>query len=304
MKYSKNAKIAVVLGGENSEHEVSLVTGKAMADALRKSGYTNVHVVELKRKSIVQQVVDVAPEVILIGLHGRWYEDGCLQGLLELLEIPYSGCGVLSSSLCMDKAVSRQVAAAAGIAVPKFATVKAGESCPIAFPVFVKPSKEGSSRGVYLVDSAAGFESAVAEASAFAGIVLVEEKILGTEVCCTVVDGKAIGTGEIVPKNSFYDYESKYHSSGGTQYHFPARLQPQVENAVLRSGEIAYAAHACQGIVRVDFIVNAQGTPYLIELNTLPGLTPSSLVPKSAAVIGKSFETLVEELLQSARLSA
>jgi D-alanine-D-alanine ligase len=299
-------KVAVLYGGRSAEREVSLATGKACAEALRSRGL-DVTLVDAGLDLDVR-LRAMGAEVAFVALHGRWGEDGCTQGLLESMGIPYTGSGVLASAAAMDKVVSKLLFKAAGLSLAGYRVVPPGAvgqvtvaDLPAGLPAVVKPACEGSSVGVHVVKEAAELPAALADAARFKGDVIVEEYIRGQEVNVAILDGAALGTVEMVPSREFYDYVAKY-TPGSTQYFVPARLPEEATARVCRDTETAYRALGCAGAARVDFIVAADGTPYILEVNTLPGMTGTSLVPKIAAGKGIPFPELCERLLDGASL--
>ncbi len=301
-------RVAVLYGGKSTEREVSLRTGKACADALVSKGYdvALVDVDEELAARLREQRVDVA----FNALHGRWGEDGCVQGLLEVMRVPYTGSGVLASAMGMDKVVAKAMFRALGLALieyrvfpPERAGSISAADLPFGIPCVVKPSGEGSSVGVHLVRDAAKLADACRDAATFKGDVIVERYVKGTEVNVAVLDGKALGAIEIVPANEFYDYAAKY-TAGTTKYFYPARIPDAHRDRVMQAAEVAHRGLGCAGVTRVDFIVAQDGTPYILEINTLPGMTATSLVPKIAAGLGIPFPELCERILDSAALKA
>jgi len=304
----KGKKVAVLYGGRSTEREVSLDSGKACAAALQSRGHDVVLLdVDLE---IAARLREARADVAFIALHGRWGEDGCIQGLLESMAIPYTGSGVLASSVGMDKVFSKVLFRAFGLKVVDYAvfppgrlaTVTVGD-LPFGLPCVVKPSGEGSSVGVHIVREAGALAAACRHAARYKGDVIVERYVKGKEINVAVLDGKALGAIEIVFAGEFYDYEAKYRSSA-TEYIYPARLAEAHMRRVLEAAEIAHRALGCAGVTRADFIVTADGTPYVLETNTLPGMTSHSLVPKIAAGNGISFAELCERMLQGAALQA
>jgi D-alanine-D-alanine ligase len=301
-------KVAVLYGGKSTERDVSLRTGKACADALVSKGHdvTLVDVDEDLAARLREQRIDVA----FNALHGRWGEDGCVQGLLEVLRVPYTGSGVLASAMGMDKVVAKAMFKALGLALieyrvfpPERAASIAAADLPFGIPCVVKPSGEGSSVGVHLVKDPAKLAAACLDAATFKGDVIVERYVKGIEVNVAVLDGKALGAIEIVPANEFYDYAAKY-TAGTTKYFYPARIPDAHRDRVTQAAEVAHRGLGCAGVTRVDFIVDQDGTPYILEINTLPGMTATSLVPKIAAGLGIPFPELCERILDSAALKA
>jgi D-alanine-D-alanine ligase len=304
-----NKRVGVLSGGLSVEREVSLRSGAAISEALRSLGYRVVDV-DVQR-DVALRLLDMSIDVAFIALHGRYGEDGSIQGLLESMHIPYTGSGVLASAVGMDKVFSKQVFLARGIPTPLYRSFDTQEAAlsgldelPFPFPLVVKPSREGSSVGVFICKTREACVDAIPKASAFAGTVLLEQFIAGREVQGSVLDDVSLGAIEIVPAREFYDYEAKYSAGSGTKYLFPAPL-PAPQYA--RVNAVCLAAHkalGCSGATRSDCIVTAEGEVWLLELNTLPGMTATSLLPKIAAGRGIDFPALCERLLLGASLKA
>lgn len=288
--------VAVLLGGLSSEREVSLVSGKACADALERLG-ARVSRVDAGR-DLAQVLTALKPDVVFNALHGAWGEDGCVQGVLETLGLPYTHCGVLASALAMDKAKAKAVLAAAGVAVPggglfNRRAVAADHVLPP--PYVVKPNAEGSSVGVFLVFDGANRppQEVVAESWTYGEEVMVEPYIAGKELAVGVMDGKAMTVTEILPTTGFYDYEAKY-GEGGSQHVVPAQIPPEVFEEAKRLAELAHAALGCRGVTRSDLRYDdVNRVLVLLEVNTQPGMTSTSLVPEQAAAGGVDFDRLV-----------
>lgn len=304
----KGKRVAVLYGGLSSEREVSLRTGKACADGLVQKGY-DVTLLDVDRE-VAARLREGRFDVAFNALHGRWGEDGCIQGLLEAMGIPYTGSGVLASALGMDKVVSKAMFRALGIPVIDYAVFPAPSAAsisatdlPFGLPCVVKPSGEGSSVGVHLVRDPSKLSDACKDAATFKGDVIVERYVKGTEVNVAVLDGEPLGAIEIVPANEFYDYAAKY-TAGTTRYFYPARIPDPHAKAAMEAAGAAHRGLGCAGVTRVDFIVAPDGTPFILEINTLPGMTATSLVPKIAAGLGIPFPDLCERILEGAALKA
>ncbi len=301
-------KVAVLYGVRSTERDVSLRTGKACAEALRERGY-EVTLVDADLE-VAARLREARAEVAFVALHGRWGEDGSIQGLLESMGIPYTGSGVLASALGMDKVFSKLLFREHGLKVVEYRVfphqhadrITVGD-LPFGLPAVVKPAAEGSSVGVHIVREAGALGEACRDAASFKGDVIVERYVKGMEVNVALLDGKALGAIEIVPSREFYDYTAKY-TAGSTEYFYPARLPPEHYRHVCDAGAHAYAILGCSGMTRADFIVMADGTPFILEMNTLPGMTATSLVPKIAAGNGIPFPELCERLLEGAALNA
>lgn len=303
----KDKIIGVLLGGLSKEREISLKSGQAILDALITKGYDAVSVDVGKNIDEVLQKKGV--EVAFLALHGRYGEDGCVQGLLEIRGIPYTGSSVMASALSMDKYLCKKIVAGNSIRVPKDYFVDAWredlkaalDGLALDFPLIVKPSREGSTIGISKVAGPGDLEEAVRQAAALDSRVLIEEFIPGREVTVGIVDKEALPVLEVVPKNGFYDFEAKY-TPGATEYFCPADLPAGLSRTLQDQALTIYHQLGCEGVGRVDFIVFEEKIPYFLEINTLPGMTSTSLVPKAAKAAGISFEDLVEKILISARL--
>jgi D-alanine-D-alanine ligase len=301
-------KIGVLLGGLSAERDVSIRSGEAVLAALADRGHDAVPVFVDRDIDLVlrQTRIDVA----FLALHGRYGEDGCVQGLLEVLGIPYTGSGVLASGLAMNKGKAKEIFRLHNLPTAPGYVIQAdsGEDVieshgAFGFPVVVKPAGEGSSLGIQVARDELELEAAVEEALRYDDDVLVERFVDGKEISVGVLDGKALGAVEVAPKRGFYDFQSKY-TVGRTDYHLPARLSPERYRSALRLATLAHDALGCEGATRVDLIVSERGNEVVLEVNTLPGMTPTSLLPRIARGAGLSFEDLVEEVLRGARLRA
>ncbi|KQS55513.1 D-alanine--D-alanine ligase [Brevundimonas sp. Leaf363] len=298
--------VAVLLGGLSSEREVSLSSGKGCADAL-EGQVARVSRVDAGR-DLAQVLAALKPDVVLNALHGEWGEDGCVQGILETLQIPYTHSGVLASALTMDKDKSKAVLKAAGVPVPGGGlfdrrAVAAGHV--IAPPYVIKPNAEGSSVGVYLVKAGDPPVSGVgADDWTYGEEVMVEPYIAGRELCVTVLGEaggpRALTVTDITPKKGFYDYEAKY-APGGSVHKLPAELPPLIFERCLRLSEQAHTALGCRGVSRSDYRYDdVKDVLVLLEVNTQPGMTPTSLAPEQAAHTGLAYEDLVRWMVEDA----
>ncbi|MFN3856305.1 MAG: D-alanine--D-alanine ligase [Caulobacter sp.] len=295
--------VAVLLGGLSSEREVSLVSGAACAEALERLGATVTRVDA--GRDLAQVLASLKPDVCFNALHGEWGEDGCVQGILETLAIPYTHCGVLASALAMDKAKAKAVLAAAGVTVPGgglFNRFDVARDHVLPPPYVVKPNAEGSSVGVFIVTEGANRppQEVVAPGWTFGEEVMVEPFVDGLELAVAVMDGKALTVTEIVPTSGFYDFEAKY-GDGGSQHLIPARMPAEDFDAALRLAERAHAALGCRGVTRSDLRYDpVKRLLVLLEVNTQPGMTPTSLAPEQAAHQGVSFDDLVFWIVEDA----
>lgn len=303
-KTLKQEKIAVLLGGTSAEREVSLNSGNAVLVALRKQGY-DAHPIDPKTFPVATLKEQGFDRVFNI-LHGRGGEDGTMQGLLEQIGLPYTGCGVMASALTMDKMRTKMLWKAFGLPVAEMEIVTTENRInlnPMAvvkklgLPLMVKPSLEGSSVGLTKVKAVEELESAVDFALKFDRTVLIEEWLAGDEFTVPVLDGEVLPSIKIVPEGEFYDYDAKYISDN-TQYFCPAGLTEAREQELRRLVKQAYDVVGCRGWSRIDVMADAKGKFRLVEVNTNPGMTSHSLFPKSAATVGYSFEQLVEKILE------
>ncbi len=305
MAAMKSRKIGVLMGGLSAERGVSLKSGAAVHQALLAGGYQAV-AIDVGR-DLAAVLVQEKIEAAFIALHGRYGEDGCVQGLLELLQIPYTGSGVLASALAMHKLYSKQTFTSAGILTAPFHHFRRGQQVrldDLAFglPLVVKPVQEGSSVGISIVRRADQMEAALASAFRHDPEILVEQYIKGQEVQIGILDDCPIGAIEIVPKNEFYDFEAKY-TDGMAEHIFPARLPADLYRKAQQVGLAAHQALGCYGYSRVDLLVTECGECFVLEVNTLPGMTALSLLPEIAAKgAGLPFETLVGRIIESATL--
>lgn len=302
----KRKRVGVLLGGVSSEREISLKTGEAVLAALGARGYDAVAVPVTR--DVARQVQEAAIDVAFIALHGKYGEDGCVQGVLELLGIPYTGSDVLASALAMNKVKAKEIFRLHNLPTPSYYVMRDADVARLdeihggfGMPVVVKPCSEGSSVGVSIVKDMAHLAPALREALAFDPEVLVERYIPGMEVSVAVLDGKALGAVEIVASRGFYDYKAKYEK-GVTEYFIPPRVSSTRYANLLTLAEKAHLALGCRGVSRVDLRVSDRGNEYLLEVNTLPGMTTTSLVPKIASAASIDFDELVERILMGAQL--
>lgn len=310
-KIDRNAKIAVLCGGMSSEAEVSRRSGKNCFGALQRLGFKNAELVEVD-KNIAQKLQDGKYDYAYNALHGKYGEDGCIQGILEILQIPYSGCGVMSSAICMNKEYTKRILSThPEIPLAKSAFVRKGEDVMektknLKYPVFTKPVSEGSSFGMTKVNSKEELKAAYDEAVKYNDDVLIEEFINGVFVTVGVLekDGKNFATEilEIRPKNEWYDYEAKY-TPGMSEFILPANLSKELTEKVKQVAVIAHETAGCRGVSRVDFMISDDGIPYVIEINTSPGMTETSDLPAQSKIMGIDYDNLVEIILSGAGLN-
>ena len=299
--------VAVLMGGWSSEREVSLNSGKACADAAEQAGY-RVTRVDVTR-DIARVLADLKPDAVLNVLHGPPGEDGALQGLLEVIGIPYSHSGVMASAVAMQKDIAKTVLKAAGVPVPGGMVVRRAEAAKkhlLPPPYVIKPLAEGSSVGVFIVqqDHAHPPQELTRADWAFGEKILIEPFIPGKELTCAVMGDKALGVIEIVANTKFYDYEAKY-APGGSTHLLPAPVSPEVYEECRRLSLLAHNALGCRGVTRSDFRYDdTKGVAGIacLEVNTQPGMTETSLVPELAVYAGTSFEQLVAWMVEDASL--
>lgn len=297
-------RIAVLMGGMSAEREISLRTGNAVLRALQGLELDAVGIDA--GHNLPAQLLESGAQLAFIALHGRYGEDGIVQGLLELMQIPYTGSGVLASSMAMNKLVTKQILLHHGILTPDFATYRRGDDREAfaagrqEYPLVVKPAREGSTIGVSIVQGAPGLQAGLDEALRFDELVLVEEFISGAEVTVGVLGDQALPVIQVVPKGGFYDFQSKY-TPGQTEYLLPAPLPEAVTCRLQKVAVIACQALGCRGAARVDFIVRDMEL-FCLEVNTIPGMTETSLLPKAAGAVGIPFDQLVLRILADAGL--
>ncbi len=296
-------RVAVVMGGLSAEREVSLNTGAGVLAALVEKGWDAVAIDWVPSASIAQLIEAAKPAVVWNALHGTDGEDGALQGLCQCLRIPCTGSGVLASALAMDKVMSKRIFESNGLPTPTWQLlphVATGEDrIEIDYPFVVKPANEGSSVGVSIVESLDQLPAALALARQFHGPVIVEDYIAGTEVFVGILDGEVLGSVEVRPATKFYDYEAKYKRKD-TKYLIPPELPADTIARAEDYARRAYLALGCSGHARPDLRIAENGDAYILEVNTLPGMTGTSLLPKIAKSIGIDYPTLCERILSSA----
>lgn len=295
------AHVAVLMGGWSAEREVSLVSGAACAKALQDAGY-QVTTIDVQRDvgALITRLYP-RPDAVFNALHGRFGEDGCIQGLLDILGIPYTHSGVLASAVAMDKPMAKRLFEAEGIPVADHVvtTIEAARAKePMARPYVAKPMNEGSSVGVHIVregDNEPPFEGS---GWSYGELVMIERYIPGRELTVSVMGGKALAVTEITTGRGFYDYDAKY-VNGGSIHVIPAEVDKSVYDQAMDLSERAFKAIGCRGVARTDFRYDGD-TLYMLEINTQPGMTPTSLVPEQAAHAGLSFQDLVVWMVEQA----
>ena len=306
MAKSGKRRVGVLMGGMSAEREVSLRTGAGILKALLQKGHVAIGIEWTREGDFVGALRKEGVEVVWNALHGTWGEDGCVQGLLECLRIPYTGSGVTASALAMDKVLSKRMFDDQGIATPAWRVAKdlgdaRVQAAAIGFPLVVKPSCEGSTVGVSIVKTMEALDGAVAKAAKLHGEVLLERYIAGRELSVGVLDGEVLGSVEIRLRGGFYDYESKYERDDN-EYLVPAPIAPPYLEGIVEDARRAAEVLGCTGHARVDVRVDERNRGWVLEVNTLPGMTGTSLLPKIAAGRGMDYATLVEKILDGATL--
>ena len=300
-------RIAVVMGGLSAEREVSLNTGAGVLKALLDKGWDAVAIDWTETTNLAAELTAMNAGAVWNALHGTWGEDGAVQGLTSCLRIPCTGSGILASALAMDKVMLKRIFESNKVPTPRWkllphAAPSGDESVEVAsfgMPSVVKPANEGSSVGVSIVEKAEDIEPALAAARKFHGPVIVEDYIAGTEVFVGILNGRVLGSVEVRPATKFYDYEAKYKRTD-TKYLIPPELPRAVIERCQDLALAAYNALGCSGHARPDLRITAAGEPFVLEVNTLPGMTATSLLPKIAKSIGMDYATLCEEILAAA----
>lgn len=298
------------MGGRSAERDISLLTGEQIYQALLQREYDATRV--LLDENVAGNLRQLNPDVVFIALHGRYGEDGTIQGLLEILDIPYTGSRVMASALGINKVMSKRIFEAAGITTPKSAVLSKADTAiqggsygdlvgRIGLPVVVKPACEGSTIGMSIARETSELSGAIGTAFSYDDEVLIEQFVEGTELTVGILgnEPKALPTLEIVTKTEFYDYETKY-TAGLSEHIIPARIP---EDQQLRAQEMALAAHkalGCRGFSRVDIIVDKSGKPHVLEINTIPGMTKLSLFPDAARAAGYEFPDLISYIVEMA----
>ncbi len=307
-KIDLNKRIAVLVGGPSSEAEVSRRSGNNVFKALQNLGYKNSEIIEVD-KNIAQVLKDKKIEIVYNAMHGLFGEDGCIQGMLEVMGIPYTGCGVLSSSVCMNKEYTKNILKEAGIPLIKSVLIRKGEDYKekikgLKYPFMLKPVSEGSSIGMYKVNNPEEMEECFKKSAQCGQDVMVEEYLQGKSLTVGVLeDGDKMFATEILEfrtKTEWYDYEAKY-TAGLTEFILPAELSFDMTKKVKQIAIDAFNACACKGVSRVDFLV-ADDVPYVLEINTSPGMTDLSDLPAQSKAMGIDYDTLVQIILNGASL--
>ena len=298
----KSLRVGVLMGGSSAEREISLMTGRSICESLRRRRYTVVPIDA--DATLPQQLRAKKVSVAFVALHGQGGEDGTVQGLLEIMGIPYTGSGVCASAVCMDKGLTRVVLQSVGIPVPPGETLQASmipfrPPGKLSWPVVVKPCTEGSTIGVSIVKKASEWKNGLTKAFRYGPQAVVEKYIPGREVAVSVLGSTVFPGVEVIAPGGFYDFRAKY-GKVATRYLCPAPLTSRLERLLREHSIQAYQALGCRGAARVDFRIHPNGRPYVLELNTIPGMTERSLLPMAAAQQGMTYDDLVEAMLQTA----
>lgn len=305
-----NKKIMVVCGGVSTEREVSLRSGKAVYEGLQRYGYQNIELFDLKQDNM-GDILKAKPDIVYLALHGKGGEDGCIQGMLELAGIPYTGPGVASSAVCMNKILTKQVISASGLPTGKFVVLYKRDCSDykkvakqlineIGLPMVLKSPCQGSSIGVVIVKEENLMVDAIKEIFTYGDDLMAEEFLKGVEITLPILGNEELTILpdiEITSEREFYDFTAKY-TSGLCHHIVPARISDKDRKLVREIGEKAYRVLNCCGLSRIDFIIDEKKGPMLIEVNTLPGMTEMSLFPDSARAAGITFDKLVSQVLE------
>ena len=289
-------KVGVIMGGISSEREVSLKSGKSIAASIDRSKYEVEEIVINEKEDIINKVKGI--DLAWLALHGKFGEDGTVQSVLQTLDIPYSGCGPTSSGMCMDKDLTKRILTANGIRTARWINVRSIEEIDydaiekMGYPVFVKPTNGGSSVATFKITEKSGIEDAVKEGLKWDTEVMIEEFIKGEEITCPVFDGEMWPVVAIKPKSDFYDFTQKYAQDGAD--HYVVTLDEKLHKEVEKMALDTYRALKCSVYSRVDMIITPEGVPYILEVNTLPGMTATSLFPISAEAVNLSYPKFID----------
>lgn len=293
-------KVGVIMGGTSSEKQVSIMTGKEMVTQLDKQKYEVVAITLDNNKEVIDKVGDI--DVALLALHGKFGEDGTIQGVLETLGIPYTGSGLLASSLCMDKNMAKKILRYEGVATPDWVHLIKEEKLPLqdielmGYPLVVKPNAGGSSVGVQIVHDRSALLAAVAEVFKWDNEIIIEQYLIGDEITCPILNEQLLPVLSIKHTAVFFDYQAKYDDASTVEE--PVELPLAIHDRVAKAAMISYKALRCSVYVRVDMLMK-DGVPYVLEVNTLPGMTQNSLLPKSALAAGISYSALLDSIIES-----
>lgn len=306
---AKSEKVLVIMGGTSTEREVSLRSGRAVCKALIEAGY-NAQTFDIQPDNI-DEIKKINPDIAFLALHGKGGEDGKIQGLLEWMNIPYTGPGIASSAICIDKILTKKLMVQSGVKTPEFMTInqsefeKKGSVCnevakKIGLPAVIKASCQGSSIGVVIVNKTEEIDKTIKELFSYGDEILIEQFVEGIEISVPVIGNDTLTVLpiiEITSSNEFYDYQAKY-TKGMSRHIIPARISDDTKCKVEEIAKKAYKAALCRGLSRIDFIIDKNSEPYFIEINTIPGMTEVSLFPDSANHAGISFPELVDKIVK------
>lgn len=296
-------KVGVIMGGISSEREISLNSGESILENIDTSKYDVCKIVIDKKEDIINKVRDEKIDFALLALHGQFGEDGTVQSVLQCLNIPYSGCGPLSSAACMDKDMTKSLLKAAGIRTAPWINVRSVEEIDydkieeLGYPVVIKPTHGGSSVATFIIKDKSEVLHAVEEGFKWDTEVMIEKFIKGEEITCPIFNDKMYPVLAIKPKSEFFDFESKYQDGGADE--FIINLEEDLHEEVEKMALLTYRALKCSVYARVDMIVTEDKVPYILEVNTLPGMTKNSLFPKSAAGINISYSELIDDIIET-----
>lgn len=293
-------KVGVIMGGTSSEKQVSIMTGKEMVTQLDKRKYEVVAITLDDNKEVIDKVRDI--DVALLALHGKFGEDGTIQGVLETLGIPYTGSGLLASSLCMDKNMAKKILRYEGVATPDWVHLIKGDELPLqdielmGYPLVVKPNAGGSSVGVQIVHDRSALLAAVTEVLNWDSEIIIEQYLIGDEITCPILNEQLLPVLSIKHTAVFFDYQAKYDDASTVEE--PVELPLAIHVRVAKAAMISYKSLKCSVYARVDMLIK-DGVPYVLEVNTLPGMTQNSLLPKSALAAGISYSALLDSIIES-----
>lgn len=319
-------RIGVLMGGSSAEREISIRSGTSVFKAVKDRGYDaalieimspkpnagtqHPDLIACRQSEVCEVLRNEKIDVAFLALHGGYGENGAIQGLLEVMDVPYTGSGVLASALAMDKEAAKKIFLYHGIPVPLFVTLQLPEKDSVfeipppglvqfGLPWVIKPSAEGSSIGVSIARNEASVRQAINEVSRFSERIIIEKYIEGREIQTGILNNKVLGSVEVRPRQGFYSYEAKY-TPGLTEYILPPEIDPEALKEAEKTALLAHKALGCKGASRVDLIIDSRGVPYVLEVNTIPGMTETSLLPKIAGLAGLDFIALIEEMLGDA----
>lgn len=301
IKVDKSMKVAVLMGGMSSERKISLKSGGAVLEALQARGWDAIglDVTPDLPEALRRESIDIA----YLALHGQFGEDGAVQGMLEIMRIPYTGSGVAGSATAMDKIITKRLLARTSIHLPGDSVWRRGEEMPtgLDYPIVAKTPEGGSTIGIAICGDESTLHDSLPGILGRGSEVLLEQYVAGREITVTVLDGEALPIVEIIPESGFFDFEAKY-TKGRTKYEVPANLSPQITREASEHAVLAYNLLGLRGVARADFIVDDSGTPWFLEVNTIPGMTATSLSPMAAGAVDIPFGELAERVLLGASL--